>query len=397
MPGAQPPAGRATPAGAAMGQSQTLSRLAGWVYGAPEGLPALQDAEELAPGVLRLLGQNPGPATLQGTNTYLLGTGPERILVDTSDGNGSWWPLLRRALADRGARVGCVLLTHRHYDHTGGVAAVRTAFPEATVWKGPDELETPPPQAPPPAGATAEAAGGDVPPPPVPAADQAREIGGADRRHRRRWLSEAHQQGRGRCWCDGGVPTDCKVLTEGQAFAVGDATLRVLLTPGHSSDSACFLLEPAGNTPSSTAAILTGDTVLGGVAGRFDDLRAYMASLRLLLELAQERPTALFPGHGAAVAADSAASYLAGMLQTLTRRERAVRDVLRGAGGDCSVDEVCSSIYGDGMAASMAHEMVQQHVDVLVAKGLARENPGWLFSNRYETLEAPLEERGDDW
>ncbi len=65
---------------------------------------------------------NPGKFTLQGTNTYLLGTGPSRILIDTGEGRPSWIAALKKTLEAEKATVTSALITHWHGDHTGGIS-----------------------------------------------------------------------------------------------------------------------------------------------------------------------------------------------------------------------------------------------------------------------------------
>lgn len=95
----------------------------------------LPEVERLSPACIRILGGNPGKFQLQGTNTYLVGSGPRRLLIDTGEGKPSWQAALRRVLEDEKATVQAALLTHWHHDHTQGVPQLLQLVPDATVYK----------------------------------------------------------------------------------------------------------------------------------------------------------------------------------------------------------------------------------------------------------------------
>src|SRR5215467_14204684 len=83
----------------------------------------------------RVLGLNPGMLTGPGTNTYLVGRS-RPILIDTGAGVPEYLPLLEGYLRRRGwARPERIVLTHRHRDHLGGVAALRERFRDVVVSK----------------------------------------------------------------------------------------------------------------------------------------------------------------------------------------------------------------------------------------------------------------------
>ncbi|HKO39207.1 MAG TPA: MBL fold metallo-hydrolase [Solirubrobacterales bacterium] len=70
------------------------------------------------PEVLKIVAPNPGPMTLEGTNTYLFGSDPCVVIDPGSDAPGHL-DAIRSAAAERGG-IGLVLLTHSHGDHTAG-------------------------------------------------------------------------------------------------------------------------------------------------------------------------------------------------------------------------------------------------------------------------------------
>ncbi len=128
-------------------------------------------------------------------------------------------------------------------------------------------------------------------------------------------------------------------LVDGAVMDCDGLEIRVVATPGHTSDSLSFLLPADG-------AVLTGDTVLGRgttvVAhpdGRLDD---YLASLRRLRALAQSHPvTMLLPGHGPTVT--DPVGVLDGYLAH--RAERLAQVTAALAGGATGVDEVVDAVY----------------------------------------------------
>lgn len=81
-------------------------------------------------------------------------------------------------------------------------------------------------------------------------------------------------------------------LSDGTVLHLGEETIRVLHTPGHTKGSVCYML-PNGS-------LLTGDTLFAESYGRCDlyggDEQALFASLSKLRSLPPQ--TVIYPGHG---------------------------------------------------------------------------------------------------
>mmetsp|Transcript_68524 Transcript_68524/g.176660 ORF Transcript_68524/g.176660 Transcript_68524/m.176660 type:complete len:106 (-) Transcript_68524:41-358(-) len=92
---------------------------------------------------------------------------------------------------------------------------------------------------------------------------------------------------------------------------------------------------------------------------------------------------ALYPGHGAAVPSHLAEDYLRAQLKSLRQRENAIAEFLQGLDLECTLDDICRGLYGHGTEAAMVQDMVQQHLDAMVAQGRIQETKGCLFANTY--------------
>ena len=236
-----------------------------------------------------VLAPNPGPMTLNGTNTWLIAEpgSAVAVVVDPGPDDEAHLGRVRDLAAAAGQRISRILLTHGHLDHSAGAARL--------------------------AGLTGA---------PVLAADPA--------------LRRAPGEGGravGSTTGDGGLgPGD--VLTE------AGCELRVVASPGHTSDSVCLLLPADG-------ALLTGDTVLGRgttvIAGD-GNLADYLATLDRLRALADEQElSTLLPGHGPLLADP------AGVLDFYIahRRERLAEIRAALAAGDRTGEEIVARVYAD--------------------------------------------------
>ena len=116
--------------------------------------------------------------------------------------------------------------------------------------------------------------------------------------------------------------------------------VRVLHTPGHTSDSVSFVVAAGGDEP----AVFTGDTILGRgstvVAHPDGDLRSYLVSLQRLRDLGD---ITVLPGHGPVLA--SAAVAAAGYLEHRAQRLDQVRAAL--AAGDQTAQQIVRRVYAD--------------------------------------------------
>mmetsp|Transcript_70787 Transcript_70787/g.162285 ORF Transcript_70787/g.162285 Transcript_70787/m.162285 type:complete len:498 (+) Transcript_70787:52-1545(+) len=94
--------------------------------------------EVLSDRVTCVLAANPNTYTLNGTNCYLVGTGTERLLIDTGEryiGAAERDQRLKEAMAHLGVTgLSGIVITHMHHDHFGGVDAIQKLFGPVPVY-----------------------------------------------------------------------------------------------------------------------------------------------------------------------------------------------------------------------------------------------------------------------
>ena len=94
---------------------------------------AYGEPRELAPGVVRIVANNPSPFTFKGTNTYIVGT-RELALIDPGPDDAAHLAAILKTIGGR--RLTHILITHTHRDHTDGLPALLAATGAKTAGFG---------------------------------------------------------------------------------------------------------------------------------------------------------------------------------------------------------------------------------------------------------------------
>ena len=170
-----------------------------------------------------------------------------------------------------------------------------------------------------------------------------------------------------------GPPLD-RHLVDAEQLHLGDVTLEVLGTPGHTRDHACFLW-------TEQAAVFAGDLVAGEGFIVIDppdgNMTDYLASLARVRDLATglREPAVLMPGHGPEI--DHPRTRLDGYIAHRLQREERVRSSISTHGG-LTAEQLLPVAYEDTaeFMYPVALRSLQAHLDKLVADGRVAEQNG---------------------
>ncbi|KUJ14739.1 metallo-beta-lactamase domain-containing protein [Mollisia scopiformis] len=92
----------------------------------------LPEVDRLSARIIRILGGNPGKVR---TNTYIVGTGQKRLLIDTGEGKPSWIANLKDVLTKENIIISKAIITHWHHDHQGGIKHLLECYPGTDIFK----------------------------------------------------------------------------------------------------------------------------------------------------------------------------------------------------------------------------------------------------------------------
>ncbi len=213
--------------------------------------------------VRRVLAGNPSPFTYTGTQTYLVGAGPDVAVIDPGPADDAHIAAIMAAAGD--AKIAAICCTHTHRDHSPAAAplAKRTGAP--IIGCAPLVLNDDGPR--------------------------------ADEAFDRTYAPD-------------------RVLEDDEQIAGDGWTLQAIATPGHTSNHLCFALLESG-------AVFSGDHVMGWstsvISPPDGDMADYMASMQ---KMHDRDDRIYYPAHGPAV--EKPRQLVRGMMGHRRQRERQI-------------------------------------------------------------------------
>lgn len=220
----------------------------------------------------RVLADNGSPFTYTGTQTYLVGTADEVVVIDPGPADDDHMEALLAAIGE--AEVLAIACTHTHRDHSPGAAPLADATGGAIIGCAPLVIESDAPRV-------------DAP-------------------------------------FDRDYAPDL-VLEDGERICGTGWTLTAIATPGHTSNHLCYALEV--EDAEERPAVFTGDHVMGWstsvVVPPDGDMADYMASL---MKLYDREDRIYYPAHGPAIT--KTRQLVRGMVGHRRQRERQIMRLL---------------------------------------------------------------------
>jgi glyoxylase-like metal-dependent hydrolase (beta-lactamase superfamily II) len=281
-------------------------------------------AEKIAPGIRRVVANNPGPYTFLGTNTYIIGRGEVAIIDPGPDDERHLGAI---AEATKGERITHILITHSHRDHCGGTRRLKSRLGGEILAYGPSGTKR-----------------------------------------------GACTPGLGEAFVDANFVPD-HALEDGASVRGSGFALDVMHTPGHAPDHLCFALV-------GQRTVFTGDHVMGWnttmVAPPEGSMAEFLGSLERLLK---RHDKMFLPGHGGRIQTPQRVTKA--YLMHRRWREQTILTCLDE--GERFIPRIVERIYGelDADRRQAAALSVLAHLEHMISRGLVAAEGDLQLSAAY--------------
>ncbi|GAB5486780.1 MAG: MBL fold metallo-hydrolase [Parasphingorhabdus sp.] len=277
-------------------------------------------SEQVEPLVARVLAGNPSPYTYTGTQTYVVGNGADRAVIDPGPAIDDHIGAILASVGD--AKISAIMCTHTHRDHSPAAAPLKERTGAPIIGCAPLVLEDDGPRA-----------------------DES--------------FDKLYQPD--------------QVLVDGETVTGDGWTIEAVATPGHTSNHLCLAVQESG-------ALFTGDHVMAWstsvIVPPDGNMADYMASLQKIYE---RNDTVYYPAHGKKVTKPR--QLVRGMMGHRKQRERQILKLLEEA-PHAIIDMVPKMYKGlDPRLTGAAGQSVRAHLIDLQEKEIVALN-GEIWSKR---------------